>query len=91
MLSGKIGKALKFINNDEDATTGIHPLDDRVIKGLEEKHPQPGSVNPDVLLDRSAIDTPEPVIFEPLLGPVDHPCKKVKRTCPRKAKKVKQK
>jgi hypothetical protein len=66
MLAGKISKALKFINNDQDATAGIHSLDDGVIRTLEEKHPNPGRANEDALLDRSSIDTPEPVIFEPI-------------------------
>ena len=64
MLMGKISKALKFINNDKDATSGIHSIDDEVITNLEQKHPEPGTVNESALLDKSTIDPPEPVIFE---------------------------
>ncbi len=64
MMNGSVRKALKFIDNDESATVGIHPLTEEVKQALEEKHPAPGNINERSLLDDSDVEFPDPVIFE---------------------------
>ena len=62
MLLGKIGPAMKYINN-EDQTLGVHPLNETIKNILQEKHPKKQDVSNDILLPASA-PTPHPVIFE---------------------------
>ena len=49
MLQGKISGALKFINNDADAATGVLSINNETIEALEGKHPDPGLVNEEFL------------------------------------------
>ena len=65
MLQGKISGALKFINNDADAATGVLPINNETIEALEGKHPDPGLVNEEALLSDEPHGTEE-VIFEPI-------------------------
>ena len=62
MLMGKVGEALKKINND-DNIKGVHPLNDEIKEILQQKHPPSRPVDPDIILSQTA-DTPEPVIYE---------------------------
>ena len=62
MLVGKVGPAMKFINN-EDAIIGVHPLNDEIKKLLEEKHPKGRDVDEGILLPHTTPD-PLPVIYE---------------------------
>ena len=64
MMNGKISQALKFVNNEDNATSGVHDLNNEVISILEDKHPQPGTVQDEALLDTSKIEQPQGVIFE---------------------------
>ena len=66
MLLGKVGQAMKFINN-EDVTLGVHHLSDQVVDILEKKHPEPELVDSTVMLPPQRND-PEPVIFEIIDG-----------------------
>ena len=66
MLVGKIRKAVKFIDNDDNAADGIHPLNPDTMKSLQEKHPKAGPIKPEVLLDDQNTAPPEPVIYEAL-------------------------
>ena len=62
MMLGKVGQAMKMINN-EDAIIGVHKLS-RKIKGLLlEKHPPARTPPPDILLPITEPE-PQPVIFE---------------------------
>ena len=63
MFEGKVSKALRFIDNDEDATTGALPCSPEVLESLKEKHPDSRGADPEVLIPVSA-DPPDPVIFE---------------------------
>ena len=64
MLSGKIRKATKFIDNDENAATGVHQLTPAIITSLQAKHPKAGTIEPDILLDDTKVLPPESVIYE---------------------------
>jgi hypothetical protein len=63
-FTGQISKALKFIDNDEDAAIGVLPLDSNVKATLMKKHPESRGVTPNVLFDTSNVVKPEPVLFE---------------------------
>ena len=62
MLVGKIGQALKFIDNERDIK-GVHKLTRKVTAVLAEKHPKGSPVSSDVQLQNND-QHPEPVIFE---------------------------
>ena len=64
MMAGKVGQALKFINND-DNTIGIHTLTEDIKQILEDKHPKGEEICADVLLPDTSRDQ-QPVIFESL-------------------------
>ncbi len=63
MLQGRVRKALKYINDSEPLTGGIHNLTKEVMQELKLKHPEPGLKDPSVLLDINN-ELPDPVIFE---------------------------
>ena len=63
MLAGNIKKAMKFINN-EDPTAGVHRVTDEIETILKTKHPSPGNVVPEALLDGEDVVIPDSVIFE---------------------------
>lgn len=63
MFEGKVTKALRFINNDEDAAIGAMQCSPEVLRTLKEKHPDGKQADPEVLLPVSA-EPPDPVIFE---------------------------
>ena len=62
MLLGKVGAAMKHINN-EDLTLGVHPLNDTIKNLLLEKHPKGKEAAEDILLPETAT-IPNPVIYE---------------------------
>ena len=62
MLLGKVGPAMKFVNN-EDNTRGVHSLSETIKELLQEKHPKQREVAQDILLPETG-HTPHPVIFE---------------------------
>ena len=62
MLMGKVGAAMKHINN-EDQTLGVHPLNDTIKKLLLEKHPKAEAAVDEVILPDTA-SIPNPVIYE---------------------------
>ena len=62
MLLGKVGPAMKFIDN-EDPTVGVHPITAEIKTLLEEKHPKGEEACAEVLLPETAVD-PHPVVFE---------------------------
>lgn len=65
MLQGRVRKALKYVNNDEQLAGGVHQLSEEVITELKKKHPEPGTENPLAFLDIKSEPT-DPVIFENL-------------------------
>ena len=62
MLIGKLGPAMKFINN-EDQILGIHPLNDTIKELLEQKHPKSREALEEILLHGDTTE-PLPVIYE---------------------------
>ena len=62
MLVGKVGQAIKFVNND-DNVVGVHTLSDNIKNILANKHPKAEAAHPDALLPETA-PAPEEVIFE---------------------------
>jgi hypothetical protein len=62
MLHGKVGQAMKYINN-EDVTKGVHTLNETIKELLQEKHPKAREAAAEILLPESA-PTPHPVIYE---------------------------
>ena len=62
MLVGKVGQALKFIDNNS-GIKGVHQLTRHVKSALAEKHPKGVAAPSDVKLNISAPES-EPVIFE---------------------------
>merc|ERR1739848_613949 len=48
MLLGKVGPAMRFIEN-EDPTVGVHPITAQIKELLEEKHPKGEDASDDVL------------------------------------------
>lgn len=49
MLQGKVSKAIRFIDHDENSTTGVLPLTEEVLKQLKAKHPETGPIDPNFL------------------------------------------
>ena len=62
-FAGQISKALKFIDNEADAAVGVLPITDDIVEALEGKHPDPGQVVDEVLLE-DVPQEPEEVIYE---------------------------
>jgi hypothetical protein len=64
MLQGKVGQAMKFINNDS-MVKGVHPLTrTATVKGvLQDKHPAGVNAPKEAMLDISSPE-PQPVVFE---------------------------
>jgi hypothetical protein len=62
MLVGKVGQAIKFVNND-DNVVGVHTLSVNIKNILASKHPKAEAAHPDALLPETA-PAPEEVIFE---------------------------
>ena len=48
VFQGKINAAMKFLTEND---VGVHQVDDKILQALQEKHPQPSSLTPDVLLN----------------------------------------
>ena len=63
MLQGKVGQAIKFINN-EDSVIGVHKLTEDIKNILSEKHPKGEDISPEALLPDISCSTPQPVMFE---------------------------
>ena len=66
MLLGKVGKAMKFINS-EDNIRGVHSLSVGIKQALDEKHPKARDASNDILLPHTAGE-PETVIYEEING-----------------------
>jgi hypothetical protein len=78
MFVGKVGQAMKFINND-DNVVGVHKLTDDIKKILQDKHPAgedpPTETPEDVLLGDGTDSFVQPVIFE------DISAESIKKAC----------
>ena len=66
MLLGKISQATRYINND-DATLGIHPLNEEIKDLLNAKHPKKRAADSKILLPQTSVE-PHPVIYEGING-----------------------
>ena len=62
MMVGKVGQAMKLINN-EDSVVGVHTLNRRIKSLLQEKHPEAQIPPADILLPVTAPKA-QPVVFE---------------------------
>ena len=62
MFAGKVGQAIRFINND-DTIAGVHELNNEVKSILTDKHPVGEEADEEVLL-KITDEPPSPVIFE---------------------------
>ena len=56
MMVGKVGQAMKLINN-EDSVVGVHTLNREIKSLLQEKHPKAETPPADILLPITAPDT----------------------------------
>jgi len=65
MLQGKISKALKYVDNSADATLGVHAINEEIINTLQEKHPDPGPIVEEAMLQYTT-EIPDEVIYEPI-------------------------
>ena len=62
MMAGKVGQAMKLINN-EDSVVGVHSLSEDVKKILEDKHPPGEEASSEILLPNNNPDI-QNIIFE---------------------------
>ncbi len=63
MFEGKVAKALRFIDHDEDATVGMLPCTPEVLQKLKEKHPPARKSDQQAMKDITTSE-PDGVIFE---------------------------
>ena len=66
MVQGKISKALKYIDNDEDAVVGVLQITEDLIDTLKKKHPDGLPADLEALINpvEAEFDPPTPAIFE---------------------------
>ena len=67
MLQGRVRKALKYVNDEENLAGGVHKLSDEVVEELKKKHPSACPEEPSVMLDITS-ENPDSVLFEGLDG-----------------------
>ena len=63
MLQGRVQKALKYINDEEKLSSGVHNLTQAVIDELKKKHPEASPEHPEVMLEVKS-ELPDQVIYE---------------------------
>ena len=63
MLQGRVQKALKYINEEDQLSSGVHNLTQAVIDELKKKHPEASPEYPEVMLDVKS-ELPDHVIYE---------------------------
>ena len=66
MFKGEVSKALRFIDT-ESKITGVHTVDDSVLKMLEKKHPDGQKINEECVLE-AVRKVPDPVFYEGIDG-----------------------
>ena len=63
MLQGRVQKALKYVNDEDKLSSGVHNLNQAVIDELRKKHPGASPEHPEAMLEIKS-ELPDHVIYE---------------------------